>query len=106
MEDYILRGGVYGNSENRITLQQQKKGGQVKYVLAKMFIPYDEIKFLYPILQKYRWLTPVMEVRRWFKFVFYRKETKRVARELAYNNRVTNSEAENMKTFLSEIGLY
>ena len=106
MEDYILRGGVYGNSENRITLQQQKKGGQVKYVLAKMFIPYNEIKFLYPILQKYRWLTPVMEVRRWFKFVFYRKETKRVARELAYNNRVTNSEAENMKTFLSEIGLY
>ena len=57
-------------------------------------------------MQKYRWLTPVMEVRRWFKFVFYRKETKRVARELAYNNRVTNSEAENMKTFLSEIGLY
>lgn len=43
MEDYILRGGVYGNNENRITIQQQKKGGRFKYVLSKIFIPYDVI---------------------------------------------------------------
>lgn len=63
MEDYILRGGVYGNNENRITVQQQKKGGRIKYALLKIFIPYDVIKFHYPILQKHRCLTPFMEVR-------------------------------------------
>ena len=36
MEDYILRGGVYGNNENRITVQQQKKGGRIKYALSKI----------------------------------------------------------------------
>ena len=70
MEDYILRGGVYGNNENRITVQQQKKGGRIKYALSKIFIPYDVIKFHYPILQKHKWLTPFMEVRRWFKLIF------------------------------------
>lgn len=58
MEYYILRGGVYGSNENRITVQQQKKGGRIKYALSKIFIPYDVIKFHYPILQKHKWLTP------------------------------------------------
>jgi hypothetical protein len=70
MEQYILRGGVYGNSENRILVQQQKKGGKTRYVISKIFIPYDVIKFHYPILQKHRWLTPFMQVRRWGKLIF------------------------------------
>jgi hypothetical protein len=104
MEDYILRGGVYGNSENRIMLQQQKKGGRLKYALLKIFIPYDIIKFHYPILQKHRWLTPFMEVRRWCKLIFC-GHLKRATKELRYNNNVSSSEAENIKLFLENIGL-
>lgn len=85
MEDYILRGGVCGNNQNRITVQQQKKGGRFKYVLSKIFIPYDVIKFHYPILQKHRWLTPFMEVRRWCKLIFC-GHLKRIAKEIQYNN--------------------
>jgi hypothetical protein len=104
MEDYILRGGVYGNNENRITVQQQKKGGSVKYALSKIVIPYDELKFHYPILQKHRWLTPVMQVRRWFKLIFC-GHAKRSMRELSYNSNISKSQADEMKTFLDEIGL-
>ena len=49
MERYILRGGIYGTNENRIAVQQQKRGGRLKYALSKIFIPYDNIKFHYPI---------------------------------------------------------
>ncbi|MDE5995260.1 MAG: nucleotidyltransferase family protein [Oscillospiraceae bacterium] len=104
MEKFILQGGVYGSNENRITVQQQKKGGSFKYALSKIFIPYDIIKFHYPILQKHRWLTPIMEVRRWFKLVFC-GHAKRTVKELKYNQEISADEAEAAKSFLSNIGL-
>ncbi len=104
MEDYILRGGVYGTSQNAIAVQQQKKGGKFKYVFSKIVIPYDVIKYHYPILQKQRWLTPVMQVRRWFKLLFC-GHTKRVASTLSYNNSISSAEAKSMQEFLKNIGL-
>lgn len=104
MEDYILRGGVYGNNENRIVVQQQKKGGRIKYALSRIFIPYDVIKFHYPILQKHRWLTPFMEVRRWFKLIFF-GHAKRTLNELKYNQTISVEEICEIKLFLENIGL-
>ena len=54
------------------------------YALSKIFIPYDTIKFHYPILQKYRFLTPIMEVRRWGKLIFC-GHLKRTVKELKFN---------------------
>lgn len=104
MEEYILRGGVYGTNENRITVQQQKKGGRVKYALSKIFIPYDEIKFHYPVLQKHRWLTPFMEIRRWCKLIFC-GHAKRTLNELKYNQTISADKADATKNFLLSIGL-
>jgi len=104
VELYILHGGVYGNTCNRIMLQQQKKGGRINYALSKIFIPYDVIKFHYPILQKYRWLTPIMEVRRWCKLIFC-GHLKRITREIHYSNNITPAEAAGMQKFLNSIGL-
>lgn len=104
MEEYILRGGVYGTSENRIAVQQQKRGGKVKYALSKIFIPYDVIKFHYPVLQKHKWLTPVMEVRRWGKLIFC-GHLKRSVKELRYNNSISGNEAAQTQAFLKNVGL-
>lgn len=104
MEDYILRGGVYGTNENRILVQQQKQGGRIQYALSKIFIPYEVIKFHYPILQKHRWLTPIMEVRRWGKLIFC-GHLKRTAKELQYNQNISSGKADDTKKFLSDIGL-
>lgn len=104
MEDFILRGGVYGTTENRVAVQQQKQGGRLQYAVSKIFIPYEVIKFHYPILQKYRWLTPVMEVRRWGKLIFC-GHIKRTARELKYNSSISRKDAENTQKFLKNIGL-
>lgn len=104
MENYILQGGVYGNNVNRITLQQQKHGGRTKYALSKIFIPYDTIKLYYPILQKYRWLAPFMQVRRWFKLIFC-GSGKRVLSELKYNHKISSDTQNETKLFLKNIGL-
>ena len=104
MEGYILRGGVYGTNTNRVVVQQQKKGGKVRYVLSKNFIPYDVIKFHYPILQKHKWLTPIMEVRRWGKLIFC-GHLKRTVNELKYNSTISDDAAAEAKTLLKNVGL-
>lgn len=104
MENYILRGGVYGNNENRITVQQQKKGGRLNYALSKIFISYDIIKFHYPILEKYKWLTPLMQICRWFKLIFC-GHLKPVLNELKFNQKISAEKTDVIKNFLKNIGL-
>lgn len=104
MQNYILSGGVYGTLQNKIVVKQQQKGGKIKYALSKVILPYYSLKHHYPIIQKYPWLTPFMQVRRWFKLIFC-GHAKRSLKELSYNNNVSKSEADEMKTFLEEIGL-
>jgi len=104
VEDYILDGGVYGTSENKIAVQQQKKGGKRGYMLSRIFLPYEELKFYYPILQKHRWLTPFMEIRRWFKVLFF-GDPKRAVGELQYNGKVEEHKARSTQELLKNIGL-
>ncbi len=104
MEEYVIIGGAYGTTENRIKVQQQRKGGPIKYALSKIFIPYDVIKFHYPILQNHRWLTPIMQIRRWFKLAFC-GNARRVFYDLEYNINITKDEAKRTQDFLIKIGL-
>ncbi len=104
MEDFILRGGVYGTKENFVTLQQQKKGGQLQYALSRIFMPYDIIKYQYPILQKHKWLTPVIQIYRWLRILF-RGRSGHALQEFQYNSQISNEEASSMQQFLKNIGL-
>lgn len=104
LENYVIKGGVYGSTENRIVVQQHKKGGKFKYALSRIFLPYDIIKFHFPILQKNRWLTPIMEVCRWFRLIFGGK-LKSSLHELNYNRNISQAEAKETKIFIKNIGL-
>ena len=104
MEDYILRGGVYGTTANRITIQQQKKGGKIKYAISRIFLPYDVIKLQFPILQKHRWLTPVLEVYRWIKLLCCGR-ARRSFEELQYNKNISSEKANATKNLLISLGL-
>jgi hypothetical protein len=104
MERYILHGGKYGTLDNQVTVHQQKRGGRIKYALSKIFISYNTLKFQYPIIQKHKWLTPIMHIRRWGRIIFS-KHIFRSIKQLKYNSNVTKNEAEEMKVLLSDIGL-
>ncbi len=104
MQEFILKGGVYGTVQNKVALQQGRRGGKGKYLLSRMFIPYDMLKRYYPIIEKHRWLTPFMQIRRWF-MIFRPDVAKRAKSELKVNSNLEKSKSDEMNTLLKEIGL-
>lgn len=104
LQAFLLHGGVYGSTDNRVALNQTKKGGRFGYLLSRIFIPFAKLKRYYPILEKHPWLMPAMQVRRWFMLL--KPDVATMAkRELATNGSLERSKADQMKMFLDEIGL-
>ncbi len=104
LQNFILSGGVYGSTQNRVALQQTKKGGKIGYMLSRIFIPYDKLKRYYPVLEKHRWLTPFMQIRRW-GMLFQPSVAKMAKSELSANKRIVKALSNDMNVFLNEIGL-
>ena len=104
MQDFILHGGVYGTLDNYIVLQQTKCGGKWGYILSRVFVPFAICKVYYPILEKFPWLMPLMQIRRWFKLL-NPDVAKRAKRELAMNRNFAKTKADEMNAFLGDIGL-
>lgn len=66
---YILRGGNFGNLTNRVALRRTKEGGKVKFLMTRIILPYDLIKYYFPILQEKKWLTPWYQIVRWWNLL-------------------------------------
>ncbi len=104
MQDFIVRGGVFGSSDNRVALQQKKKGGRVGYILSRIFISHKRLRRYYPVLEKYPWLMPVMQIRRWFMLL--QPDVAQMAKkEIAINGSVEKSKVAEMNEFLNDLGL-
>ena len=104
MEDYLLRGGVYGTTKNRVSVQQVKTGGKFRYAISRIWLPYDVLKFHYPSLSGKRALLPFYEVRRWFKLIFC-GGAKRSMNELKLNSATTLTEQASTEEMLTKLGL-
>lgn len=104
METYILFGGVYGNSANRISVKNSRRGGKIRYAISRIFLPYATLKHIYPVLRSHKWLYPLMQVRRLCRLLFC-GGIKRGVNELQMNARITSEQSKNIQSFLSEIGL-
>ena len=103
-ENFIISGGVYGSAQNRVTLNQKQKGGKIGYVFSRVFIPFTKLKGYYPILEKHRWLTPIMQIRRWF--MLFKPDVAKLAKsELLANKNVDSKVAEETDRLLKDIGL-
>lgn len=102
MQDYLLKGGVYGTTKNRVSVQQVKHGGKFRYAISRIWLPYDTLKFHYPSLLGKRVLLPFYEVRRWFKLLFC-GGVKRSVNELRLNSSATNEEQTETKEMLSKL---
>lgn len=102
MQDYLLKGGVYGTTANRVSVQQIRKGGKIRYAFSRIWLPYDVLKFHYPSLEGKRWLLPIFEVRRWFKLIFC-GGVKRSVNELKLNSSMTSEVQTETKVMLSKL---
>lgn len=74
MEDYIFNGGCFGSDKTIMLSEQQKAGGRLKHLLLRIFVPYDYLKSQYPIIKKYKFLTPICEICRIFALVFGKRK--------------------------------
>lgn len=105
MQDFILRGGVYGSLENKVSVQQTRKGGKLKYLLSRIFGSYEMMKHRYPILVKHRWLMPFCQVHRWCCRLV-KGDFDRAAHELSANQKMTKRQVKETAEFLEKLGLH
>ena len=103
-EIFILRCGAYGALSNSILLAKEKRGGSRGYILSRIFMPYDSIKYSYPILKKHKWLLPFCQISRWFKLLSP-KRAKRAAREAQRSSELSDKELRRLKTLMQDVGL-
>lgn len=104
VEQFLLRGGLYGTEDNRISVAQGKTGGKLRYIMRRIVLPYHELKFYYPVLQRHPILTPLCQVRRWGRLIFC-GGMGRSARELSASTQMSRSQVERTAYMLSQIGL-
>lgn len=75
MEEFIISGGCFGSKETKMLSDQQKAGGRLRHIISRIFVPYDDLKGQYPIIKKYRFLTPLCEICRLFTLLFGRRKS-------------------------------
>lgn len=104
MEGFIVNGGCFGSKETKMISEQQKSGGRVKYILSRIFVPYDDLKGQYPIIKKYRFLTPVCEICRLLSLAFGKKRNFR-KNYLGKLNGVSDKHIDDINYMFESVGL-
>ena len=105
LEDFILRGGVYGSTDNRVMATQTKKSlGRIGFILSRIFMPYSMLKYKYPILFKYPILYPFCQIVRWVKFPFS-KRIRKTKKELSYTGASSDEERKKTEALFRTLGL-
>lgn len=103
-EDFVLKGGVYGSTDNKIIIQQGKSGGRFKYILRRIFMPYEELKYKYPILKRHKYLYPLMLLRRCF-FAVFTKKSKQIKKEMQISAESSKINQEETIKLIDYLGL-
>ncbi len=103
-EIFILNCGTYGSQSNGVLLGREKSGGKGQYLFSRIFMPYEQIKYSFPILKKHKWLLPFCQIARWFKLLSP-KMAKSASSELRASMHLTEKDLQNMKLLLSDMGL-
>lgn len=104
LEDYLLNGGVYGNKENKVVIQQGQTGSRFKYIMSRIFMPLEEMQYRYEVLKKHKWLYPFMIVRRCFE-VLFKGDSKRIKKELQASEGISSEKQMESMQLIEYLGL-
>lgn len=104
MEEYILNGGIYGSVENRVKMNRSKNASNKEYIRSRLFLPYDHLKYDYPILQKHKSLLPFCQIHRWSRLLS-KGTSRRILSELKVNNTITHDVQLNINNMLTQLGI-
>ena len=104
LETYVLTGGVYGNTVNRMAVKQNKKGGKIGLLLSRLFPSTDYLQKLFKKSKIKKWQYPFFAFRRMLRVLDKEKYTD-ISNELSVNNSISKSEADKISGILDYIGL-
>jgi uncharacterized membrane protein len=105
MQAYIIKAGVYGDKENWVAVQQLKNGdGGTKHIFRRLWVPYEDLKVIYPSLDGKKWLIPFYQIRKWFR-VFKPSVAKRSIKEIKVSKSVSEEKRQEISKMFSELGL-
>lgn len=100
----FVLGKLYAESRSVAVVQQTKQGNKIKFILSRLFLPYSTMKFRYPILQKYKWLTPAYQVVRWLQMIC-KGTTGKYWQELKTATTISPEEIKTTRDMLDYLGL-
>ena len=100
---YIFDGGVYGTQE-QMTAVDSLRSGKRGYILTRLFLPMEEMKISYKILNKYPFLAPYYHIKRIVK-VITDGRVGRSIREIKINNNLDEDKLDEVKTMLKRCEL-
>ena len=104
LEEYLLNGGVYGNKQNKVVIQQGQTGGRFKYIISRIFMPLEEMQYRYEVLKKHKWLYPFMIIRRCFE-VLLKGDSKRIQKELQTSDGIDEKKQNETMQLIDYLGL-
>ena len=104
MEDYLLRGGVYGSTANSMAVGQQKEKGRLGYIINRIWLPYELLCITYPRLKGRKYLQLFYEMKRWLR-IFNSEARKHKKRDLDAIKKLSAKHKSDVNCMLNEIGL-
>lgn len=105
IQEYVLYAGMYGDIKNRMAIEQGRKGNKISYILKRIFLPYEELKYQYPIIKKHKILTPICQLMRWGRLVFNKHKSKPL-QELQLNSKISKEERNRAARIFVDLGIY
>ena len=105
LERYLLTGGVYGSRENLMQMRQLQEGGRARYVLSRIWMPYDDLLRKYPALEGRPALVPLYQLRRWGQLLLSSSAAKRSLHELQLAASTTEESRTRTRDLLETLGL-
>ena len=70
LEQYVLRGGIYGSTANQAAVARHRQGGKAGYVMGRLFPSRETLQWDFPVLRKCHLLLPVIWLWRLVRLPF------------------------------------
>ena len=106
---HILESSLLGNEEKKSASdvaahasEADDKKAKKKSVWKKIFLPKEQMKFLFPVLKKHIWLLPIFHVVRWVQVLFTRPKA---LKQLKQMNAVEETDLAYMKEIRGGLGI-
>ena len=104
LQRYILGSGVFGTLSNHVSAARTRHGGKLRYLLKKVFPPFDALACQFPVLCKHPWLLPICTVCRWFRLLFT-KDARRTIQIAKHNASISPKDVETVAGLMHQLEL-